>query len=104
VRPLVSAPTTTVTPTTLLDEDYHIDTNLWGPYIALGLELPPRHVDGPQIWKLTCDTDHHLSARRHNATVEEYRATACHAEYAACAITASISAMEDTQNYHKHSQ
>jgi hypothetical protein len=32
---------TTVTPSTLLDEDYHIDTQLWGPYIAPGLELTP---------------------------------------------------------------
>jgi hypothetical protein len=38
---------------------------------------PPRHLDGPQIWKLTCDTYRHLSARRHNAMLEEYHATAC---------------------------
>jgi hypothetical protein len=34
----------------------------------------PGHLDGPQILKLTCDTYRHLSARRHNATLEEYRA------------------------------
>ena len=41
VRPLARAPTTTVTPTTLTYEDYDIDTQLWGPYIAPCLELPP---------------------------------------------------------------
>ena len=55
------------------DVDYHIDTKMWKPYIAPCLELPPRHLDGPQVWKLTCDTYRHLSARRHNATLEEYR-------------------------------
>jgi hypothetical protein len=91
------APTlaTTVPPTILPDEDYHLDTKLWGPYIAPCLELPPRHLDGPQVWKLTCDTYHHLSARRHNATLGEYRATACHAAYAARANAASISPLED---------
>jgi hypothetical protein len=42
-------------------------------------QATPRHLDGPQIWKLTCDTYRHLTARRHNATLKEYRATACHA-------------------------
>jgi hypothetical protein len=47
-----------------------------GTRIAPCLELPPRHLDGPQVWKLTYDTYRHLSARRHSATLEEYRATA----------------------------
>jgi hypothetical protein len=53
--------------------------------------------------KLTCDTYRHLSARRHNATLEKHRATACHDAYAACANTASIFAMDDIHNYPKDS-
>jgi hypothetical protein len=64
---------------------------------------PPWHLDGSQILKLTCDTYRHLSARRHNATLEEYRATAYHAAYAACAYKTSISAQEYIQNYPKDS-
>jgi hypothetical protein len=45
-----------------------------------------------------------MSTRRHNAALEEYRATACHPAYAACANTASISALEDIQNYPKDSR
>jgi hypothetical protein len=71
VRPLAQAPSTTVTPTTLPNEDYHIGTKLSGSYIAPGFELAPRHPHGPQIWKLACDTYRHLSARRHNATLKE---------------------------------
>jgi hypothetical protein len=97
------APATTVTIATLPNEDYHIDTKLWGRYIAPCLELLPQHLDGPQTWKLTCDTYRHLSARRHNATLEEYRAMACEAAYAASANTASISSLEDIQNYPKDS-
>jgi hypothetical protein len=56
----------------------------------------PRRFDGRNTWKLTCDTYRHLSARRHNATV-------CHIAYAACTYTASISELEDVQNYSKDS-
>jgi hypothetical protein len=49
-------------------------------------------------------TANSLSARRHNATLEEYRATACHAAYAACANTTNISSLEDIQNYPKDSK
>jgi hypothetical protein len=63
----------------------------------------PRHLDGPQLWNDTCDTYCHRSARRHNATLEKYRATTCHTAYAACANTASISALEDIQTYPKDS-
>jgi hypothetical protein len=97
------APAATVSPAALPYDDYHIDTDLWGPYIAPGLDLPPRHLDGPQIWKPTCDTYRHISSRRHNATLEEHRATACHAAHAVCANTASISALEDIRNYPKDS-
>jgi hypothetical protein len=71
VRPMVPAPTTTVTQPTLPDEDYHIDNELRGPYIAQGLKLTPRHLDGPQIKELTCDAYRYLCACRHNATLEE---------------------------------
>jgi hypothetical protein len=60
---MVPAQGTTATLATLPYEEYHIDTELWGPYIAPSLELPPRHLDGPQIWELTCDTYRQLSAR-----------------------------------------
>jgi hypothetical protein len=53
--------------------------------------------------KLICVTYRYLSARRHNATLEEYRATACHAAYAACANAAIISTLEDIQNYPEES-
>jgi hypothetical protein len=62
----------------------------------------PQHLYDPQILKLTCDTYRHLSARRHNATLE-YRATVWHVAYAACANTAIISALEDIQIYPKDS-
>jgi hypothetical protein len=38
MRPMAPAPATTVPPAALPDEDYHIDTKLWGPY----LESMPR--------------------------------------------------------------
>jgi hypothetical protein len=55
------------------------------------------------VWKHTCDTYRRLYALQHNATLEERRATACHAAYAASANTASISSLEDIQNYPKDS-
>jgi hypothetical protein len=61
----------TVTPPASQDGDFYIDIRLLGPYIAPSLKLSPRHLDGPQIWKLTCDTYRHISARRHKATLEE---------------------------------
>jgi hypothetical protein len=88
----------------LPNKDYHIVKELWGPYIAPSLELPPQHLNGPHIWKLTCDAYRHLSARRHNATLEEYRATACHDADAACANTANMSdVQDDIRNFPKDS-
>eukprot|EP00873_Tetraselmis_striata_P045851 jgi/Tetstr1/466115/TSEL_000943.t1 len=62
------------------------------------MELPPKQLQEPQVFALTCDAYRHLAAlSKHAATPYEYRFVACLAAYAFCANTVWDSAVAALQ-------